>query len=194
MYLNGPTRAPEYEYNFDNMKYFDELKKSMEYLAKDQNTIFIGQAVAYEGTAMTNTLKGIPEKKKLELPVCEDLQMGMTNGLALSGRIPVSIFPRWNFLILAANQLVNHLDKIPEMSDYKTKVIIRTSIGSERPLHPQKQHVGDYTDCFRLLLKHIEIIRLDEAVQIFPAYKKALNRRDGKSTILVEWGDYYNEK
>ena len=26
------------------------------------------------------------------------------------------------------------------------------------------------------------------------AYKKALNRDDGKSTILVEYGDYYNEK
>ena len=26
------------------------------------------------------------------------------------------------------------------------------------------------------------------------AYKKALDRNDGKSTILVEYGDYYNEK
>ena len=25
-------------------------------------------------------------------------------------------------------------------------------------------------------------------------YEKALNRNDGKSTILVEYGDYYNEK
>ena len=27
------------------MKYFDELKRSMEYLAKNKKTIFIGQAV-----------------------------------------------------------------------------------------------------------------------------------------------------
>ena len=65
--------------------------------------------------------------------------MGMTNGFAINGFIPVSIFPRWNFLLLAMNQLINHLDKIKIMSrhEYKTKVIIRTGIGSERPLHPQ---------------------------------------------------------
>jgi hypothetical protein len=40
----------------------------------------------------------------------------------------------------------------------------------------------------------IEIIRLKEPKDIFPAYKKALTRKDGKNTILVEYGDYYNEK
>ena len=35
---------------------------------------------------------------------------------------------------------------------------------------------------------------IDEASDIFPSYKKALTREDGKSTILVEYGDYYNEK
>lgn len=41
---------------------------------------------------------------------------------------------------------------------------------------------------------HIEVIRLDEPEQVFPAYEKALTRTDGKSTIVVEWGDFYNEK
>jgi pyruvate/2-oxoglutarate/acetoin dehydrogenase E1 component len=176
------------------MKYFDELKKSMEYLAEHSDTIFIGQAIEYAGTAMSNTLKDVSADKKLELPVCEDLQAGITNGLALDGKIPVSIYPRWNFLLLATNQIVNHLDKIPEISDYKPKAIIRTGIGSIRPLNPQHQHVGDYTEAFKLMLKNIEVIRLDEPEQIFPAYEKALNRTDGKSTILVEWGDYYSEK
>ena len=46
-------------YNFRFMKYFDELKKSMSYLAKNEKTIFIGQAVEVPGTAMSNTLKEI---------------------------------------------------------------------------------------------------------------------------------------
>ena len=163
-------------------------------LAASNDTIFLGQAVACAGTAMSNTLKDVDDEKKLELPVCEDLQMGMTNGLALTGKIPVSIFPRWNFLLLGANQIVNHLDKIPKISEYKTKVIIRTSIGSIRPLHPQDQHTGDYTEAFRTMCSTIDIIRLDEPEDIFPAYEKALSRTDGKSTILVEWGDYYGEK
>jgi len=176
------------------MKYFDELKRSMEWLGEQNDTIFIGQAVEYAGTGMTNTLKDVSTDKLMEMPVNEDMQMGITNGLAMNGFVPVSIYPRWNFLLLSMNQLINHLDKLPMISDYKTKAIIRTAIGSERPLHPQWQHVGDYTEAFDKMLTNVEVIRLDEPEQIFEAYQKAYNRTDGKSTILVEWGDYYNEK
>ena len=176
------------------MKYFDELKRSMEWLGEQNDTIFIGQAVEYAGTGMTNTLKDVSANKLMEMPVNEDMQMGITNGLAMNGYVPVSIYPRWNFLLLGVNQLINHLDKLPMISDYKTKAIIRTAIGSERPLHPQWQHVGDYTEAFEKMLTNVEVIRLDEPEQIFEAYQKAYNRTDGQSTILVEWGDYYNEK
>ena len=178
------------------MKYFDELCRAMEFLARDPRTMFLGQAVACPGTAMTNTLKNVAKEKLLELPVTEEMQMGMSTGLALTGVVPVSFYPRWNFLLCAVNQVVSHLDKLPAMSDggYQPKVIIRTGIGSERPLHPQFQHVGDFTDAFRLMCKNIEVIRLDEPEHIFPAYQKALERRDGKSTIIVEYGDYYSEK
>jgi pyruvate/2-oxoglutarate/acetoin dehydrogenase E1 component len=177
------------------MKYFDELKRSMNWLAEKPDTLFLGQAVAVAGTGMSNTLKDVPQEKLLEFPVCEDMQMGFTNGLALAGDyVPISIFPRWNFLLLAANQVVNHLDKVPAMSEYNPKVIIRTAIGSERPIHPQHQHVGDYTESFKSMTTNIEIVRLDEPEQIFESYQKAYEREDNKSTILVEWGDYYNEK
>ena len=178
------------------MKYFEELKKSMNFLAENENTIFIGQAVEVPGTAMSNTLKDINKKKLLELPVAEEMQMGITTGLALEGRIPVSIFPRWNFLLLAMNQLINHLDKVNIMSNngFKVKAIIRTGVGSQRPLHPQHQHVGNFTESVRKMCSTIDVISLDDPKDIFPSYKKALNRKDGKSTILVEFGDYYNEK
>ena len=168
----------------------------MNYLAKNERTIFLGQAVKVPGTAMSNTFKEIKPNKLIELPVAEEMQMGIANGLAINGLIPVSVFPRWNFLLLAINQLINHLDKIKLMSNdgYKTKVIIRTGIGSEKPLHPQYQHVGDFTDAVKKMCTNIEIIKLNEVKDIFPSYKKALEREDGKSTIVVEYGDYYNEK
>jgi len=166
----------------------------MEFLASDDRTIFLGQAVAEAGTAMSNTLKDVSKEKLIELPVAEEMQMGMTLGLALDGCIPISIYPRWNFLLCAVSQLINHIDKLSYMSDYKANMIIRTGIGSERPLHPQHQHIGDFTDAFKLMCKTIEVIRLDEPEQIFPAYEKALLRDDNRSTIIVEWGDYYNEK
>lgn len=176
------------------MKYFDELKRSMDYLAQDPRTVFMGQAVAVPGTAMSNTLKDIPADRLLELPVAEEMQMGMTTGMALAGMVPVSLFPRWNFLLVAVSQLVSHLDKVQVMSGYRTKAIIRTGIGSQRPLHPQAQHVGDYTEVFRAMCPNMEVIRLDEPEDIFPAYERALLRDDGRSTIIVEYGDYYSEK
>ena len=178
------------------MKYFDELKKSMNYLARNEKTIFIGQAVEVPGTAMTNTLKGINPKKLLELPVAEEMQMGITTGLALDGNIPVSIFPRWNFVLLAMNQLINHLDKVNIMSNngFKAKAIIRTGVGSQRPIHPQHQHIGDFTDMVRKMCSSLDVIQLNEPEDIFPSYKKALDRHDGRSTILVEFGDHHNEK
>lgn len=178
------------------MKYFDELKRSMTWLGEKPDTFFLGQAVEYAGTAMTNTLTEVDKEKLLEMPVNEDMQMGMTIGMALNGTIPISIFPRWNFLLLASNQIVNHLDKIKIMSNgkYYPKVIIRTSIGSQRPLHPQHQHISDFTGGFKAMCDNIDIIRLDEPYQIFEAFKYAYERNDNKSTILVEWGDFYNEK
>jgi pyruvate/2-oxoglutarate/acetoin dehydrogenase E1 component len=178
------------------MKYFDELKRSMEFIASKENTLFVGQAVEYEGTAMSNTLQEVESKKLFELPVAEEFQMGASIGLAMGGFIPVSIYPRWNFLILAANQLITHLDKMREISNggFSPKVIIRTGIGSERPLHPQHQHIGDFTDAFKILLKHINVVRLEEPEEIFPSYKEALEREDGVSTLLIEYGDYYSEK
>jgi pyruvate/2-oxoglutarate/acetoin dehydrogenase E1 component len=178
------------------LKYYSELCRAMEYLAQDERTVFLGQAVAVKGTAMTTTLKNVPESKKIELPVAEEMQLGLSTGMALNGYVPVSIYPRWNFLLLATNQLVNHADKVKHMTSdgFQPKIIIRTSIGSSRPLNPQCQHLGDFTDAFRLMLTNTEIIRLDEPEDIFPAYKKALERTDGKLTICVEWGDYYSEK
>ena len=146
---------------------------------------------------MTNSLKCIPLEKKIELPVFENQQLGMSIGMALnSDIIPISIFPRWNFLICATDQLVNHLDKIILMSNgqYKPKVIIRTSVGAERPIHPQHQHIGNMTNGYRLMCPNIEFIELYETEDIFPAYQRAYERTDGKSTVLVEFGDFLAEK
>jgi pyruvate/2-oxoglutarate/acetoin dehydrogenase E1 component len=176
------------------MKYFTNLKKSMNLLSKNKKIIFLGQAVTEPGTAMFNTLKDIDNKKKIELPVAEEMQLGMTLGMALNGFIPISIYPRWNFLLLASNQLVNHLDKIGEISEKKIKptIIIRTSVGSCRPLDPQSQHKGDFTKAFSMMCPNIKFITLKDPKKIIPEYKKALKRKG--ITVLVEIADFYNEK
>jgi hypothetical protein len=128
----------------------------------------------------------------LELPVAEDMQMGLSIGYALQGGFPVSIYPRFNFLLLAINQLVLHLDKIPIYSNggYKPKVIIRTAVGAETPLYPGAQHVGNYCDPLRLMLQKVEVIELQEESHILSAYRYAITRTD-RSFLLVEHASKY---
>ena len=176
-------------------KYMDELTRSMEYLGKFDNTIFIGQSVEVAGTAMRNTLLNVDDSKLVEMPVDEDFQMGLATGMALTGLIPISIFPRWNFLLLATNQIVNHLDKLREITQNINpgKVIIRTGIGSVIPLHPGPQHTGDFTEAFKLMCPNLNIVRLDKTSVIFDEYQKAYERSDGISSLLIEWSDKYND-
>lgn len=174
-------------------KYVDELSKAMTFLGQQEKTLFLGQSVEVAGTAMRNTLLDVPTDKLLELPVEEDFQMGVSIGMSLSGIVPISIFPRWNFMLLATNQIVNHLDKLQELTQLKNpgKVIIRTGIGSESPLHPGPQHTGDFTNAFKLMCPHLNIVRLDSKEMILQEYKKAYERDDGVSSILIEWSDKY---
>lgn len=177
------------------MKYQDEIKKSMKFLSEHPKTIFVGQAVVYPGTGLYESFSEVPKEKKYEFPVAENLQLGMCTGLAIQRFIPISIFPRWNFLLSATDQIINHLDKLPFMSDgeFMPKVIIRVAIGSEIPINPQEQHKGDFTDAFKLMCKTINIVRLNEPDEIFPAYEFALNGSQ-YSSILVENSDFCKTK
>ena len=178
------------------MKYLDNLIKSMEWLAKKENTLFIGQSVKYSGNSIYNTLKTVDDEKKIEMPVFEDLQMGLSIGMALEGYVPITCYPRFDFLILACNQLINHLDKIRYMSGNKMqpRVIIRTSIGSKNPINGGVQHTQNYTEFFKKICTEIDVIMLNEPEEIFPAFKYAYQRKDSKSSLIIEHGDYYNEK
>ncbi len=168
------------------LTYKQEVIKAMEFLANDPRTIFVGQTVEYPGGAAYQTLLTVPSEKKIEVPVFEDIQLGMCTGLSLMGYMPVCVFPRMDFFICAMNQLVNHLDKIEELSDgrFKPKMILRVLIGQTKPLNPGLQQSGDYTVGIRKLLKNIKTKKLVWASQIVREYKKALES-DG-STILIE--------
>ena len=165
-------------------------------LSRNDKTIFIGQSIKYGGTGLYDTLIDINEDKKIEWPVAEYSQLGASIGMALEGFTVVSLFPRWNFLLMATDQIVNHLDKLPTISEGRCtpKVIIRVSVGSENPVDPQCQHKGNFSQAFRLMCKTIDIIELNEPEDIFPSYEKALNRTDGKSTMLVEYSNYLKTK
>jgi len=139
------------------------------------DSIFVGQSVVYPGHLMFSTLEGVPAEKKLELPVFEDTQCGMSLGLWLSGYSPVvSIYPRLDFLVIAANALVNHLDKWAAMGGGNPKVIIRSMPGSLAPIYSGPQHSQDHTEALRLLCPNIKIIKITMPEHVYPAYQRAI--------------------
>lgn len=170
------------------MSYFTALREAMSILAADPRTLFVGQAVAYGGQRAHQTFEGVPASRRIEMPVAEEFQLGFSTGLALAGRVPVSFFPRWDFLILAANQLVNHLDKLPEMG-WRPKVLIRVAVGAKKPLDPGPQHTQDHSAAFTLMLQHVRILELADERQVVPLYRAALEE-DG-SFVLVEHMSLY---
>jgi len=176
------------------MKYKDELIRSMEWLGEKDDTFFLGQSVKYSGNAIYNTLSTLDDSMKIETPVFEEVQMGMSTGMAMDGLVPISCFPRFDFLMRCMDSLVNHLDKMQNMTEnnFKPKVIIRTSIGSTNPLNGGIQHTQDYTQVMKDILNEVNVILLNEPEEILPTFKDAYNR-DG-SSLIIEWGDYYNEK
>ena len=176
------------------MKYKDELIRSMEWLGEKDDTIFLGQSVKYSGNAIYNTLNTLKDSMKIETPVFEEVQMGMSTGMAMDGLVPISCFPRFDFLMRCMDSLVNHLDKMQVMTEntFKPKVIIRTSIGSTNPLNGCVQHTQDYTKVFKDILTEVDVILLNEPEEIFPTFQNAYEN-DG-SSLIIEWGDYYNEK
>ena len=81
------------------MSYKSEIIRSMNLLGSKKNTIFLGQSVAVPGNLIFGTLKDINQSKKLELPVFEETQMGISIGLSLNGFIPITCYPRFDFFI-----------------------------------------------------------------------------------------------
>jgi pyruvate dehydrogenase E1 component alpha subunit len=172
--------------------YKKEITNAMTLLGQDSRTIFLGQTVGVKGSPIYQTLENVSLEKRIETPIMEEVQMGISTGLALEGEIPISIFPRFDFLILATNQLVNHLDKISQLSEgeFNPKVIIRTLVGSKKPLNPGVQHSGNYTSAYRKMLTNTEVIELKSSEEIFPAYEHAIS--SSKPSLIIEHMDRYS--
>jgi pyruvate/2-oxoglutarate/acetoin dehydrogenase E1 component len=176
------------------MKYKEELDRSMEWLATKSNTVFMGQAIGFSGHAISNTMSKVPQDKRIELPVFEELQLGIATGMALEGWVPVTCYPRFDFFILSLNQLVNHLDKMQDMSsgEMKPKVIIRVAVGSKLPFSAGPQHTQNHTEAMKNMLTEIKVVELIEPEQIFEAFKDAYE--SDKSTLIIEHSEYYGTK
>ena len=169
--------------------YKDELTKAMTFLAEKEDTIFIGQQIVYAGNPMSTTLGNVPKEKMIETPVMEETQMGISLGMAIMGKTVISFYPRWDFLVSAANQLINHADKFEHMTGKKANILIRVGVGSKDPLDPGIQHRNDYSKEFKSILQFTKVHELKKVEDIYRIYTESYDA--GGVHILVEWPELY---
>ena len=158
----------------------------MSLLAKKRNVIFLGQSVIYPGNLIYKSLDHISNSKKIETPVFEETQLGMSIGLSLNGFLPICCYPRFDFFILAMNQAVNHLDKLNIISNglFKPKVIVRILVGNKKPLNAGEQHTQNHSKALKSMIKNCNIFEINRANQVIPFYKKAI--MSSRSSFMIE--------
>jgi pyruvate/2-oxoglutarate/acetoin dehydrogenase E1 component len=178
--------------NTSYSEYHKEIVKQMGLLASKNNAIFLGQQIT-DGD-FYGTLANVPINKRIEFPIAEEMQAGVSIGLALEGFLPICIYQRCDFMYRAFDQIYNHLAMFKELTDgrYDPKVIIRTTIGSDNPLDPGIQHTQNIVPVLRASLS-IPIIHCNTIEELRNAYFFALTGK--KSVIIVErQGLYYDKK
>lgn len=170
--------------------YKNALIEANSLLAKNEKTRFVGYGLQ-KGRAL-GTLKEVALDQIIEMPVAENLMAGMAIGLSLKGYCPVVFIERMDFVLNALDAIVNHLDKIDQLSNgqFKPACIIRCVVGNKnKPLYTGATHVQDFSAALREMVV-FPVVQLKEASQIENAYQQASeNVKNGISTILVEYKD-----
>jgi len=172
------------------MTYKESLTAAMTALGRDPRACFLGYGVT-NGKAGA-TLSGVPQSLLIETPVAENLMAGLAIGMALAGRRPLVYFERFDFVLNAADAIVNHLDKIATMSrgEFSPAVILRCVVGNtKKPLFTGETHVQDMTAVFACMLK-MPVITVRTPEQVTAAYTQAQEAQAcGGSTMVVEYKD-----
>jgi len=169
------------------MTYKQAITQANTQLAQDPKTRFIGYGLL-KGRAM-GTLSGVPENQIIEMPVAENLLLGTAIGMALTGIKPVVFIERMDFLMNCMDALVNHLDKIKDISqgEFDPKVIIRCIVGNvTKPLYTGATHIQDFSNALREMIE-IPIYEVFNESFAKRAYKIVIER--DQSAIIVEYKD-----
>lgn len=122
------------------------IRQSLERaLEKDERVVIIGEDIESPYGGAFKATQGLSHRfpgRVRNTPISESLIVGMGNGLALAGRVPVCEIMFGDFITLAADQLINHASKFRFMYNDQVSIplIVRTPMGGRRgygPTHSQ---------------------------------------------------------
>ena len=177
----------DYKPSGNEISYKDAMNVAMDDLGKE-GCIFIGYNTFY-GNCM-GTTKTVSDEQKLETPVAENLMAGLAIGMSFEGFKPVLYFERHDFMLVAADAIGNHIDKIERIShgEYKVPVIIRAVTADAGPFYSGPTHSQDFTKVFQELVS-FPVIDPQNGDEVLQAYEFAKNNT-GPTMIIDRKSKY----
>jgi len=180
-----PYLKPEIFPNFEidpNISFKNAVTEAMTEIGK-MNSVFIGYNVKY-GNAMGNLIN-VDNNKKIETPVAENLMAGLAIGMSFEGFKPVVYYERHDFMLVAADAIINHANHIERISygEYQCPVIFRTVVADSGPFYSGPTHSQNFTNGFKNMVS-FPIYVPDTGSEVLKAYKKALYSR--RPSMIVE--------
>lgn len=179
-----PLLKPEVFPDFDtkDISYKNAITEAMTEIGKC-NSIFIGYNVK-NGNAM-GSLINVDDSKKLETPVAENLMTGLAIGMSFEGFRPVLFFERHDFMLVAADAIINHVNYIERIShgEFTCPVIIKTVVADSGPFYSGPTHSQDFTEGFRHMVD-FPVYVPENGREMTLAYKWAL--QSNRPSMIVE--------
>lgn len=113
-----------------------------EEMERDASVVLFGEDVARAGgtfAATAGLLERFGEQRVRDTPISESVLVGLATGAAMTGLRPIVEIMFFDFLTLAADQLVNHAAKVSSVSGgtYTAPIVLRTMSGAARSAGPQ---------------------------------------------------------
>lgn len=162
----------------------DGLHEAME---ENQRVLFLGEDILDPYGGAFKVAKGLSTKfpdRVYPTPISEAAIMGIANGLALRGFIPVVEIMFGDFITLAFDQILNHLSKFSSMYNGKVNphLVIRTPMGGYRGYGPTHSQA---LEKFLIGIPNINVLYPSHIHPLKTMLKKAINI-DTKPVIFLE--------
>lgn len=165
--------------------YKESITYAMTSIGSIPEALFVGYNVL-NGNAM-GSLSNVSDDKKIETPVAENLMTGLSIGLSFEGFRPVVYYERHDFMLNAADAIINHINHIQRIShgEFSCPVILKTVVADAGPFYSGPTHSQDFTNMFKAAVSFpiFDPVTPDE---VRAAYSYAINNERDLPTMIVE--------
>ncbi len=165
-----------------------------EAMTADESVVTLGEDVGFYGGSYRVTEKLYEQfgaHRVIDTPISEQSIVGNAVGMAIGGLRPVAEIMTANFALLAFDQIINHMAKLPYMSNGKVQLPIVVRF----PQGVSKQLAAQHSESYEQMLAAVPgliVLTASTPQAAYHGLKKAIELDD--PVIFIEHELLYNKK